>query len=73
MAQVIEFGTSHDVSDATSQDGVIKWVHNQTPAAIIQLNKTMRAAVVPSKALSSMPRKPLLFIHNLKPHRKTGK
>ncbi|MEO0960780.1 MAG: hypothetical protein AAFY01_00015 [Pseudomonadota bacterium] len=72
MADVIELGATPMVPTTTSEDGVIKWVHNQTPAAIVQFNRTIQTAAAPRTAKEARSRKPLLFIHNLKSHRKTG-
>ncbi len=124
MAQIIEFGASPMDPPVKPEDGVIKWVHHQTPAAIVLprldrgINRTIqtaaqidppvnppikseeegkRSSILPlslrldrrahgtldsaqsaQSAQYAQPpqastRKPLLFIHNLKPHRKTGK
>ena len=85
MADVIQFGaTPMDPSPGSSckpEDGVLKWVHHQTPAAMVRFNRTIHAAAQidpPEQAKveppsQAQPSKPLLFIHNLKPHRKTGK
>ncbi|GAA6157671.1 hypothetical protein NBRC116588_31440 [Pyruvatibacter sp. HU-CL02332] len=72
MAQIIEFGASPVDPPVKPEDGVIKWVHHQTPAAIVRFNRTIQTTAAPRNAKAAQPRKPLLFIHNLKSHRKTG-
>jgi len=72
MADVIELDAMPMDTPVKPEDGVIKWVHHQTPAAIVRFNRTIHTAVASRPASTPEPRKPLLFIHNLKPHRKTG-
>ena len=105
MADVIELGAMPMDPPVKPEDGVIKWVHHQTPAAIVRFNRTIHSAaqidppVKPEGTRSSIfplslrldrrahetpdyvptapsskasTHKPLLFIHNLKSHRKTG-
>ncbi|GAB5503715.1 hypothetical protein [Pyruvatibacter sp.] len=76
MADVIELGAMP--MDAPSdlfgkpKDGVVLWGGFQLPPAIVQLNRSTQTTAAPRTTKAARPRKPLLFIHNLKSHRKTG-
>ena len=72
MADIIEFAAMPMDPPVKPEDGVIKWVHHQTPAAIVRFNRTIHTAMASRATSVPAPHKPLLFIHNLKSHRKTG-